>query len=217
MAVKLEISDLETMSQHQLNKIAHFLFTFDTPPSQKEDEINEIYTAGVLPLTSSEIEKSEAIKDQQTIAEFDINGLPWDARIHSREKTKTKNGAWKIRRSVEPDFVKQIENEIRAKGFVKTEMPKPTISIPPPIVEPTIPLLTMVPPPPPVEAVKVYEIASYPEFMKHTTGLIQSGKLTSPKFIEIIKSFGFESPATIPERLDLLPAIQQAINFHVGE
>lgn len=47
-------------------------------------------------------------------AAVDKNGLPWDERIHSGSKEKNKDGSWRQRRGTEPDYVTQIENELRA-------------------------------------------------------------------------------------------------------
>lgn len=44
----------------------------------------------------------------------DKNGLPWDERIHSGSKEKNKDGSWRQRRGTEPDYVTQVEDELRA-------------------------------------------------------------------------------------------------------
>lgn len=47
--------------------------------------------------------------------ELDKNGLPWDERIHASTKTKTVDGAWKMKRGVSPEKVAQVEAELRAR------------------------------------------------------------------------------------------------------
>lgn len=44
----------------------------------------------------------------ETFTEFDCNGVKWDERIHSRNKTLMKNGAWKPKRGVTPELVKSV-------------------------------------------------------------------------------------------------------------
>ncbi len=42
-------------------------------------------------------------------AEFDVAGHPWDERIHSQARTKTKKGHWRLQRGVDKDLVAQIQ------------------------------------------------------------------------------------------------------------
>ena len=44
--------------------------------------------------------------------QVDSRGLPWDARIHSSNKEQGKDGVWRRRRGVDPEFEKQIEAEL---------------------------------------------------------------------------------------------------------
>lgn len=44
----------------------------------------------------------------------DSRGLPWDARIHSSNKEKGKDGTWRRRRAVDPELEKQVEAELYA-------------------------------------------------------------------------------------------------------
>lgn len=46
--------------------------------------------------------------------ELDSAGLPWDARIHSKNKTKTQDGKWKKSRGVDPAYVTECETQNRA-------------------------------------------------------------------------------------------------------
>ena len=43
---------------------------------------------------------------------LDINGLPWDERIHTAKKTKKKDGAWKNTRNLDQGFIESIEKEL---------------------------------------------------------------------------------------------------------
>lgn len=45
--------------------------------------------------------------------ELDAAGLPWDARIHSRGKTKVAAGTWTAKRGVDPSTVARVEVELR--------------------------------------------------------------------------------------------------------
>lgn len=45
--------------------------------------------------------------------ELDKAGLPWDSRIHSSSKNKLANGMWKVARGKAPEYVKEVEAELR--------------------------------------------------------------------------------------------------------
>lgn len=46
--------------------------------------------------------------------DVDVDGLPWDERIHASTKTKTADGRWKKKRGVSDDVKAQVENELHA-------------------------------------------------------------------------------------------------------
>lgn len=53
----------------------------------------------------------------------DSRGLPWDERIHSSSKDKGKDGVWRRRRGVDPEFEKQVEAELRGQAPAKQAPP----------------------------------------------------------------------------------------------
>lgn len=75
----------------------------------------------------------------------DSMGLPWDERIHSASFVKTKSGAWRTRRNIEPSVIKQVEYELIAK--LKGQQPQFTPPVPALPAEPVPqPVLNLVPP-----------------------------------------------------------------------
>lgn len=48
--------------------------------------------------------------------ELDKAGLPWDSRIHSSSKAKLANGNWKVARGKAPEYVKEVEAELRSQA-----------------------------------------------------------------------------------------------------
>lgn len=81
--------------------------------------------------------------------ELDAKGLPWDARIHAKTKTKTQAGVWKMSRPAPADdLVTAVEAENRAKvaAMQQSAQPAPAAApvTPPPAPAPVAP--------PPVEA-----------------------------------------------------------------
>ena len=115
--------------------------------------------------------------------ELDVNGLPWDARIHSRTKSKNANGTWKLQRGVDLKKVDEISQTLKA-----------TIDLPP--VDTTAPAEGM----------------DFGGLMKKITGLIQQGKLDKAKVAEAVKSVGIPSLPLLPTRPDLIPAVSLYID-----
>lgn len=47
--------------------------------------------------------------------EYDSAGLPWDARIHNKGRTKKKDGTWKLQKGLDPIIAQAIVAELAAK------------------------------------------------------------------------------------------------------
>jgi hypothetical protein len=74
----------------------------------------------------------------------DVNGLPWDERIHAKTKGTTGDGAWRRRRGVDDATVQTVEAELRARA------PAPIASAPTaPAMVPPMPQPIPMPPPVP--------------------------------------------------------------------
>lgn len=60
------------------------------------------------------VEPEEATHvEASTNPALDVRGLPWDERIHASTKAKLASGAWRSRRGVSDELVKQVEAELR--------------------------------------------------------------------------------------------------------
>jgi hypothetical protein len=73
--------------------------------------------------------------------ERDKSGIPWDERIHSRERTKNKDGSWRDKRGVDAAVRTAVLAEI-AGTISPVEPPAPSVPTPPP----TPPVVVPVPP-----------------------------------------------------------------------
>ncbi len=90
-------------------------------------------------------------------SELDAEGLPWDERIHSSTKNKTKDGSWKTRRNLADGVYEQIVAELRAGASAVPPVPLPPSVVPAPPLPPGVPAppapvahaTGAVPPPPP--------------------------------------------------------------------
>lgn len=45
--------------------------------------------------------------------DLDTEGMPWDTRIHSGERTKIANGTWKVKRGTPADLVAQVKAQLK--------------------------------------------------------------------------------------------------------
>ena len=67
--------------------------------------------------------------------ETDVNGHPWDERIHSSSKAKTQDGAWRYKRGVDDALVRQVEAEHNATPVIPSFFPAaqnaPAVPTPP--------------------------------------------------------------------------------------
>lgn len=133
-------------------------------PSQTALEVTaettstETPTAPVPPAPTSEPPVAPAAPHMASPAEADerdTEGLHWDARIHSRTKSKIANGTWKLMRGVDSALVDQVKREqlgtvTPATGTtplppatftpaVEVDAPKPPAAPPPPAAPATAP------------------------------------------------------------------------------
>lgn len=124
--------------------------------------------------------------------ELDINGLPWDGRIHSANKSQNADGSWRNRRQAKDDnrtteewkqYISTVEAEL--KGAISGDTVADDTPPPPPVVdaEPTPfdqavtadvpPPADDVPPPPPSDV----PVKTFPELMKLVTSNAAKGSV----------------------------------------
>ena len=99
--------------------------------------------------------KTEAVSN----AEVDVNGLPWDARIHSATKNKNADNSWRNKRGVDKDLLAKVESELKV-STPKVEVP--VIAAVAPVIENSPTVQEVVAPALIVEAPKVAAPAPAP-------------------------------------------------------
>lgn len=91
------------------------------------------------PELNSQVQNGQFIPPkQQTQAtsvggvELDRDGVPWDKRIHSAERTKTNKGTWRIRRNLDKDLVVQVTKELmqRQDDLASNAQAQPSPAVP---------------------------------------------------------------------------------------
>ena len=167
------------------------------PPAMKTDQHYRAIGNALLGADDpdAEIEKIEALINPKL--EIDVDGVPWDARIHSdAAEPKTQAGRWKKKRGVDVEEYDRITRELQllASGKVGTdELPIPTLPVQPDLELPQIkteetPLVevaTLNTPPAP-EGVTIP--TTHVDLMKWVATQLATQKLTSIDITEVIKA-----------------------------
>lgn len=75
------------------------------------------------PIPMPPIPAQTVVQDFKADVEVDADGIPWDARIHVKTKTKTKDGHWKRQRGVDEVTFGAVVGELQEK-MAATQAPE---------------------------------------------------------------------------------------------
>mgnify|MGYP001590167733 CR=1 FL=1 len=166
---------------------------------------------------------------------LDAAGMPWDSEIHSRTKSQTENGLWKLKRG------KPVSSGIPLFPPVAPPVPIPPVPMTtgidladegrdksvttghfsPPLAEPElirpIPILVK-------EALAHIDVNldSEPDYtlwfeaMAKFTQVIQDKQLTHAQMTTILNSAGVESIPLLQQRQDLIPIVLQKVDHFIA-
>jgi hypothetical protein len=162
--------------------------------------------------------------------EVDASGLPWDARIHSREKTKNADGNWRDKRKVDKTLRDAIVAELRAAMAGAPSAPAapvaaaPLAAVPPAPLAPTppAPVIPAAPPAPsapaapPAPATPV--AISFSKFMRILTVRVNAGKAVGEDFQALyvqpaLAALQMPNFNTLMQRPDLLPGLMVTLGL----
>lgn len=176
----------------------------------------------VGPKTAREIVQSQAV-------ERDANGLPWDARIHTRTRSQTIDGVWKLQRGIDTTLVDTVMKE--HKQLMALPQGKPATA---PIAPPPAPIAPIAPASPswpssptalapsvpvtPVAADPVNDPcpADFNTFIARISKHIAKGLLGAHQVKAICEEHGVASLPLVASRPDLIPQIAAAIDLVAG-
>ena len=143
------------------------------------EEATEEEPVAVESAINTEVE-AEFVSDK-----LDAEGTPWDERIHSSSKSFIKNGTWKLKRGVDPNFVAKIKEEWKSVPI--TEEPAPSVFDEEPA-----------PAPPPAPT-----IDTFPDLMTE----IAAKGIDHNTVNEIVNKHGAGSLAILAAKPELIPAV----------
>lgn len=154
---------------------------------------------------------TDPVEPDTLVTEVDIRGVPWDARIHSSTKTKTKNGVWSRRKNVDDTTFDTIEAALLAGVGGGQD------TLPPPPPEPTpvasnvftlAPTQTEVPPPPPpAQPVTGETVASAITTFSQLMVATNANGIAPAQVRTAVEQVGLENIPALVGRQDLVPAV----------
>lgn len=129
--------------------------------------------------------------------ELDSAGLPWDARIHSRAKTKIANGTWKFARGIATGLIDSVTAELKSVMAI----PAPSVPMPPKNVPVPPELDPMIPP-----------SETFQTLIGKITAGMAAKKITQVQVLAVLNAVGIPTMPLIPTRPDLIPSIGAQID-----
>lgn len=149
--------------------------------------------------------------------ELDTRGLPWDARIHARTKSKTANGQWKNARGIDAAEVTRIEAELR--NLMAIPAAAPAVPVPPPLV-PAAPAIAPpsvpAPPAPPASGATAASPSSFPELMLRISGAQTQRQLNQTQVSAVVAKYALPGIAALTQRPDLIPSFAADIEAQIA-
>lgn len=142
-------------------------------------------------------------------SDLDVNGLPWDARIHSGSKGKNQDGSWKSLRKVDKSIVPGIEAELRARMAGSTSAAAEVQSNdapPPPPPPPVAQQQQETPPPPPPLETAAPAPADNPDLLKQQA-FKRLSSLTPEQRTEALGLVGLATPADFLKEVKVRPEL----------
>jgi len=199
--IKIEITDLNALDAVTLRETGRYFMalagheepapvavapTVLVPPAPSSTISPPPIPAPPIPdRPASEVFKKADLSEVVKASELDVDGFPWDSRIHARTKTKTKDGRWKKIRGVGLEVVKKVENELKTVQ----DIPAPPV--------PTAPTDTPL---------------TFADLMTKITRSITDGVLKRDQVVEVLKPLGIPSLPVLSTRLDLIPAVVKSLD-----
>ncbi len=207
----------------------------DTPdPSKIFGGATQVMTPPAAPLSVTAIPApptvpqppaapSEEQSSDADAGDVDSAGLPWDARIHARNKAKKSDGTWRLKRSVDSVQESEVKAELREKvglpavepinpmeafksaeelGMVKTI----TKSQIPPVPVPLPPIATSI-------AVPNDGTLTFPQLVPMITSGIAIGKINDAQLQAVLQSFGLATLPALISRPDLVQSVATALGL----
>lgn len=135
---------------------------------------------------------------------LDVNGMPWDHRIHATTKTKNADQTWRMKRGVDEKLVADVqEQNKRLMAIAPPAIPAAPVAAPP------------VPGVPPVPAT-AESTMTFAELMEQVIKLIHGGKVSIEAANAACMPIGITALHQLDKRPDLIPSAWGHIKSAAG-
>ena len=138
--------------------------------------------------------------------ELDTDGRPWDARIDSGAKSKTKDGRWKLIRGSDPVLVEQVKAELTAVAPAVVA-PVETPAVVAPVETPAVVA-------PVVQTPQLVAITTYAQLIPRITAQAKAGVLQKDDVLDALNYTGAYAAGAVsivelakPEYATLIPLV----------
>lgn len=155
------------------------------------------------------------------VVERDTAGVPYDARIHNKSRTKKQDGTWKLAKGIDPATVTAVLAQIGAAPAVPLAPapvpPVPPVPVPP---APSAPVAPAAVTPPAAPSTSPAGAITFRAVMQKVTENQTAGRLTKAQIDHALAQVGFKpdelAPLVMPANAALLAAFNSLIDAALG-
>lgn len=137
--------------------------------------------------------------------ELDDEGTPWDERIHSVGKSKTKGGVWRLKKGIDSKHAAKIIKEL------KNTLANGITASPTPVLPPPLPIEAVTPVLPPVAVESAFNV-----LLRKITENVGLKKITIEQVNQIIRVYNMASLPALQGSPHIIPAVNTEIDLVIG-
>lgn len=232
MTVRIEIADLHMLNANELRNLINYLgntledaeglhqdesLRLDNEFDSDEEDIREPVGIKTDTPVSYSVEQPLIRGNHLNIVdiELDSEGLPWDKRIHSMNKTKTKTGAWKLARNMTDAAAAKVKNELRKTMAAQSELKVVELPVETPVTHA------------PIETPVVKEIETvspaeqFQKFIAKLLNLQKNNIVKAADVTNILQTLGLKTIVELSHKPELISSadmmLDNIVNYEGGD
>lgn len=151
-------------------------------------EIKKIGLTKILenktPLKKIEVDTPPVIQEKVLDLNIDSAGIPWDERIHSPGKIKTKQGTWRAKSGVDKEFFRQIQDQLMLENQLPSKDQLVSVE-----EDSSVAINSIEIPLPPVVIAEKPD-ASFESIMKLINALLEAGRISKAGVNDVLRNHG---------------------------
>lgn len=188
------------------NEMQEPTFQPDVPPA------NQVFNQAKAPTPPAPTVPPIKTSTPLAHTELDVQGIPWDSRIHARTKSKNPDGSWKAMRGLDPAKYQQVIAELGRIASIPHTVTPPTNPVPPP-KPPVAPITAPESEPLVVDGLPIEDDElTFDGFLMKIMNAVDDKKIKREKIIELCAEFGLKGIPQLATNMDLLPEFNARID-----